>query len=123
MPSRGFWRDYIVSLRQDFVRSSIATADALDAGVPAYWLAQEFKSLIQEDRRLHRTLYTSAASVLFHARTGRIMYLPGFLPDGVCARDVQSAIMNLPAAVVDRLIRRATSQEDAWMRLDSLTAQ
>ena len=110
-----------------FRRSAVATALALDAGVAALHLAQEFKYALADHAEVTSSVtYTSPTAVCYHARAGRLLLLPGPRPS-VCARDVQSLVRRMSdkwgARVVDQVLGCASSQRHAYMVLERLAVQ
>lgn len=70
-----------------------------------------------------RELITSSGGVGFHKRTGLALRLPGELPDGVSARELQSLIKKLPTSVVDHVLETSQTQAECYVRLDERVSQ
>lgn len=111
------WFNLILAARYSFEETATLTAEALDCGVPASWIARASREAILADRSLRRELYTSATAIGYHARTGRILRLQGVLPEGFALRDVQALIVTLPADAVDRILESVSTQGNAIQEL------
>ena len=111
------WFTKIIASRHSFADSARLTAQALDAGVKASWLATAAKDAIAANPALRRELYASPAGVLYHARTGRLLRLEGELPYGTGPRDLQALVTRVPSGIVDAILAVATTQTAAFKAL------
>src|SRR4051794_11694602 len=107
----------VVEARHDFRRRAIVTAMLLDQGWTALTLARLGKQAIRADPELRGELYVSPTTVLIHGRTGSILMLPGELPTGISARDLQALVTRLPAQRVEVILGRSRTQGEAYAEL------
>jgi hypothetical protein len=107
----------LCSTADAFSLSAIMTAMSLSRGVTAKAIADDaFRAVVANPLR-DGELYVSGSSVGCHGRTGRVLSLPGALPEGLTPRRVQSWIRLLPASTCDRIINRAADQNQAFIAL------
>lgn len=99
---------------QAFAHSAQAFAEAVENGVTVRDLVEALKAAKKDGQAVE---YTSAGSVGFHARTGRVSLLEGDLPEGVTLRNVQTVIKGLGAKVADAAISSASSKAEAFAAL------
>lgn len=92
-----------------FIDSACLTFRAIRGGVSA-------RSIASAAKAAKVTGYTSAAAVLFHARTGAVLMIDGpdvILPGDILAPNVQTMVKALPAADVDVIVQDAETVQDA----------
>lgn len=106
-----------------FRQSAIATARALDHGVSAVELARLYsRATVHLKAARSMPTYTSDVAVGYHARTGRLLLKP-LPPAPATAREVQTLVKVTCAScgtrAVDRALRRARSQSEAYAGLQA----
>lgn len=116
-----FARTATKSADDAFRCSAIATAQAIDSGVSAVRLARLYgQATAHLEASRSMPTYTSDVAVGYHARTGRLLLMA--LPEAPATpREVQAVVKAACAQcgtrAVDRVLRRARSQQEAFVGL------